>query len=200
MKKYDTTAGAILVGGHSRRMGKNKAFIEIGGKPIIERTINILKDIFKKIIIVADVAEKYSLYKKDCLVVSDIIKDIGPLGGIHAALSYSEKDSVFFVACDMPYLKGDIIRKQLDYFHSINCDILIPRIKDSIEPLHCIYRKIFKERIDAYVKTGEKYAMRRLFHTVNTHYWEIEDTSFYKSIFMNLNTPEDLANFIENPS
>ena len=60
--------------------------------------------IFKEVILVTNSPEDYVLFENECRIIPDIIKDKGPLGGIHSALSNTAKKAVFFVACDMPYL------------------------------------------------------------------------------------------------
>jgi len=92
----ENISGAILAGGRNKRMGGvNKSFIEIQGSPIIQRSVNILKEIFEEIIIVTNSLTDYEPYKKECRVVTDIIKGIGPLGGIHSALSHTTKRRFF---------------------------------------------------------------------------------------------------------
>ena len=111
MKKDSVNiAGAILAGGKNSRMGgRDKSFIEIGGTSIIERTIRLFEGIFEEIILVTNSPYAYKDYAGRIIMIEDEIKDAGPLGGIHAALSKTSGKGVFFVACDMPFLHNDII-------------------------------------------------------------------------------------------
>ncbi len=193
-KKINDIAGAILAGGNNNRMrGNNKAFLRIGNSPIIERSLNILGDIFSEIIIVANSPREYERYSKDCRIISDLIKDIGPLGGIFSALSETTKEAVFFVACDMPFLHNEPIRQQLEYFKSESCAALVPKINDFLEPLHAIYKKNLADDIRRFVRENDKYSVRSFLKTVNVCYWDLEDTGFYRDIFRNVNTEEDAA-------
>ena len=57
-------SGVILSGGQNRRMrGLNKAFIDIDGKIIIDKTITLFKDLFKEVIIVTNCPEEYRKYR-----------------------------------------------------------------------------------------------------------------------------------------
>ncbi|MFH1317730.1 MAG: molybdenum cofactor guanylyltransferase, partial [Candidatus Omnitrophota bacterium] len=100
----DSISCAILAGGKNRRMGKNKAFIEVDGISLLKKNIVLLQQIFTEITIVTNSPKEYISFKNDASIITDKIKDIGPLGGIFSALSTTSKESVFFVACDMPFL------------------------------------------------------------------------------------------------
>ncbi|MFH0771988.1 MAG: molybdenum cofactor guanylyltransferase [Candidatus Omnitrophota bacterium] len=184
---------AILSGGRNKRMnGRNKAFIRIGGAPFIQKTIKLLKEIFPETFIVTNSPAEYSAYKKDCRIISDEIKDIGPLGGIHAALSKTSKEAVFFVACDMPFLHNGFIRKEIAYFNKSDSDAVVPRITGLIEPLHAIYRKDLKDKISDFVKDSGNRSIRNFLATVKVSYWDVEDDILHRNMFKNLNTEEDL--------
>jgi len=187
-----TSACAVLAGGKSSRMGRDKAFIQVGGAPIIQRTIGLLKKIFEEIIIVTNTPADYALYEKDSRIVTDIIKDIGPLGGIHSALSYTSKRSVFFVACDMPFLHNDMVVRQLELFNKTVCDAFLPKIGNFIEPLHAVYRKELKDKLFSFIKSSNDHSIRGWLKTVNTAYFDIEDNPGNRSVFKNMNTPGDL--------
>ncbi|MBL7131020.1 MAG: molybdenum cofactor guanylyltransferase [Candidatus Omnitrophica bacterium] len=190
---YRDITGAILAGGKNERMeGADKSFIKIGNTSIIQKTIDILKSLFREIIIVTNSPSDYKVYKKDCHIVTDIIKDIGPLGGIHSALSHASKDAVFFIACDMPFLHNGVIRNELDYFNKVHCDALIPRIGRRIEPLHSVYGRNLKHTVSDFIKSGNDYSVRGFLETVDVRYWDLDDTLFYRNIFKNLNTPEEV--------
>ncbi len=186
-------AAAILSGGKNRRMaGKNKAFVEIDGEPLVQKTIKLLKDIFPETFIVTNSPAEYSAYNKDCRIISDEIKDIGPLGGIHAALSKTSKEAVFFVACDMPFLHNASIREEIEYFNKTGCDALVPRVGTLIEPIHAVYRKGLKDKISDFVKNSGDHSIRSFLETVNVFYWDLEDDLLHRSMFKNLNTEEEL--------
>lgn len=186
-------AAAILAGGKNSRMaGSNKAFISINGTPIIQRTIELLEEIFDEVILATNTPEDFRLYKERVVITKDIIKGIGPLAGIHSALSQTSKEGVFFVACDMPFLHIDLIRKELTCFNKAGCDCLVPRIGSYIEPLHAIYKKSIKDAIQSFAKDNGNYSIRNFLKTRDVFCWDLEDNIFNRKIFKNLNTKEDL--------
>ena len=99
--------GVILSGGKSARMGMNKAFLEFEGKRLIDRTVTMFRDIFQEVILVTNSPLEY--LDQDCIIVSDIFKNKGALGGIYTGIFYASCDQVFVSACDMPFLNRSFI-------------------------------------------------------------------------------------------
>jgi len=94
--------GIILAGGKNSRMRLPKAFLEINGRRIIDHSLSIYRKIFPEIIIVCNDPLSYTSFS-EAMVVTDIYKSKGPLGGIHAGLFYAGKSHAFVTACDMPF-------------------------------------------------------------------------------------------------
>ncbi len=194
-KQFLNIAGAILAGGDSIRMnGQNKAFLHINGIPLIQKTINLLKKIFEEIMIITNTPNEYKAYQKECTILEDKIKGIGPLEGIYTGLSSTKKDAVFFVACDMPNLHIDFILKEITLFNQSNCDALIPEIGSFIEPLHSIFKTSLKHKMYDFINTTQDYSIKNFLKTINVSYMDLEDNQFNKNIFKNINTLEDLEN------
>ncbi|HUT86247.1 MAG TPA: molybdenum cofactor guanylyltransferase [Elusimicrobiales bacterium] len=186
-------AGCILAGGKSTRMGgRPKGLIEIDGRPIVELVLQVFKNIFNEIILVTNTPALYSKYDKDCLIVTDIIKGIGPLGGIYTGLKSTAKKAVFFTACDMPNLHNDLILRQLKTFQSSNFQAFVAEMGGFTEPLHAIYKTELAHTIKDYVAKHKDYSLRGFLKTVNTGYFKLENINLNKEIFKNINTPGDL--------
>ena len=82
----ETCSCIILSGGRSSRMnGENKAFVEIGGVPLIDRVIDTLAPLFEEVLIVSKDASIFS--RPGLKVVEDILDVQSPLSGIHAGLT-----------------------------------------------------------------------------------------------------------------
>ena len=159
---------------------------------MMQRAMDVFKGLFDEIILVTNSPSEYAMYSGDCLIVSDKIKNIGPLGGIHSALGVTSKRSAFFAAVDMPFLHGDLISRQIEEFKKIKARALVPKIGTSIEPLHAIYKKELREEIEAYLKKSRDYSIRGFLETVNAAYFELEDNLFNRRVFKNMNRPRDL--------
>ena len=133
------TAAVILAGGQSRRFGSDKAFHEIGGKPMIRHVAEILGSIFSMVIVAGGNRRKMQEIGLKCF--PDPIPGKGALGGVYNGLVHTDADSIFFCGCDMPLLNREVISIILDRVD--NETTLIPMINDKRQPLHAVYpRKI----------------------------------------------------------
>ena len=117
----------------------------------------------------------------------------GPLGGIHAALKASSKESIFVFAGDMPFLNKGLIIKQIEYFRNNKSDILIPMINENIEPLHSIYDLSVTGTLEEYLKADHNKAVREFFKLVKVGYIQLEDSEEIRKAFTNINSPSDIV-------
>ncbi len=141
--------GVILAGGRNSRIGLKKAFLEIEGKRIIDRTVDVYKKIFNEILIITNTPEDYYyLIQRVILseaknlklkIYTDLIPNRGSLGGIYTGLHYSKSDYAFFAACDMPFLNERVIRHIIKVARDY--DIIVPYFKHRLHPLHAVYSK-----------------------------------------------------------
>jgi molybdopterin-guanine dinucleotide biosynthesis protein A len=116
--------------------------------------------------------------------------NIGPLGGIHAAMAASENKVFFVVAGDMPLLDRQLIIRQIDFFSDHPCDILVPMVGSYIEPLHGIYRKSILENLGEYLEDDNDYAIREFFKKTEMLYFKVGDSETRS--FTNINYPSDV--------
>src|SRR5690349_5866240 len=106
MDRFKTAV--ILAGGKSQRMGFDKQTITVQGRRLIDKMITTLKMEFEEIILISNKPVLYST--SECMVISDEIEDMGPLGGIHTGIKKASSQYVYFTACDMPNLNLEYIR------------------------------------------------------------------------------------------
>ncbi|MDA2916880.1 molybdenum cofactor guanylyltransferase [Nitrospinae bacterium AH_259_B05_G02_I21] len=132
-------------------MGLNKAFVEVGGIPIIERALKVLQGLFDEVFIVATRPEPYA--HLGCPVHTDLLPGNDSLGGLHAALSYSLSEACFLCACDMPFLNPRLIRYLAEL--ASGADAVVPKSPDSLQPLHSVYTKNCLPAIEASIAAGQ---------------------------------------------
>ncbi len=128
-------SGVILAGGRSIRLGRDKALLELEGRTLIARTLDVLAQLADDLIIVTSLAPH--LLPQSARVVADRYVDAGVLAGVHAGLLAARGELALVVACDMPFLNLDLLR----YIISLarDADVVVPRWTD-VEPLHAVYR------------------------------------------------------------
>jgi molybdopterin-guanine dinucleotide biosynthesis protein A len=92
----------VLAGGKSTRMGSDKAFLEFGGKALLERALHTLRRLTPEVMIVGE-RTKFAQFGP---VVEDVFRRRGPLGAIHAALTVSATDLNLMMAVDLPFVES----------------------------------------------------------------------------------------------
>jgi molybdopterin-guanine dinucleotide biosynthesis protein A len=193
--KKSNFSAAILAGGkNSRFNGENKSFLKINNQFVIEKIIEVLKEIFSEIMIVTNDKKAYSMFP-DCKTVNDYYREIGPLGGIHAALQNALYENVFIVSCDMPFLNKNLIQKQINSHLKEKSNITIPVLNNFKEPLHGIYCKNVITSIENFIQTTDKYKIIGFFDLVKVNYFDVNQTSI-KS-FTNINNPDDYNKIVQ---
>jgi len=126
-------SSVILAGGKSKRFGKNKAFLKIGGRILIDQIVEKMGRLSNEIIIVTNILKNfYYLPKKFDYLNVKLIKDIipykGSLGGIYSGLLFAKNNSIFVVACDMPFLNIPLLKYIISFLQDY--DIVIPKINN----------------------------------------------------------------------
>lgn len=119
-------SAVILAGGQSRRMGRDKAFIEFEGAPLIARVIERVKPVCSEVIIVANDVDAYAHF--GVRVVGDAYPGKGSLGGTFSGLQVAREDYALAVACDMPFLNAALLRYLISLAPQF--DVVIPRAQD----------------------------------------------------------------------
>jgi molybdopterin-guanine dinucleotide biosynthesis protein A len=102
----DDISGVILVGGKSRRMGTDKAFLKIDGKTLLEKVTDAFTDNFSSISLIGGKAERFAGYD---LPVHEDLYPGSALGGLYTGLFYSSTEYVFVSSCDMPFPNARVI-------------------------------------------------------------------------------------------
>lgn len=184
--------GAILSGGRGTRLGGvRKALLDVGGEPLLSRTLRLFRSLFADVLIVANEPEPYARFQ--ARLVPDVIPGKGAPGGLHAALSASGTGWVFVAACDMPALSANAIQA-LAAFRG-DAPAAIVRWQGRLEPLHAFYSRRCLAPLDALLRAGDP----SFFQLAQSIGARIVDEPEWRAIdpagasFANINTPEDLA-------
>ncbi|MEZ4917235.1 MAG: molybdenum cofactor guanylyltransferase [Chitinophagales bacterium] len=193
MKKTNSITGIILAGGKSSRMGTNKALIPINNVPMIEQIINTLNFICDDIIVIAN---NDLPIKGNFKIQKDIIENCGPMGGIHAGLNASSSFKNIIVSCDAPYTNLKALQCLIDYTKNSNCTLF--EHENKMHPLPGCYTTNCLPTITENL-TQNKLKLRETVTSLNPKMINIEKLLFkkdYLKALININTPEDLKEFI----
>ncbi len=145
-------SGIVLAGGASRRIGCNKAFLELGGRPLIAHVVERLARACAEVLIVAGDMHPYT--GLGLPVVEDRFRGVGVLGGLHAGLEAAAHDLVLAVGCDMPFLNPDLLRAFAVWVEGFDAAVL--RQGEQVEPLHAAYRRTCLSALEAAIRAGER--------------------------------------------
>jgi len=188
--------GVILAGGENRRIPALKGFLSVEGKAIIERSIDTLTRILGKTVISTNMPEKYFCFGLP--LIGDITQDKGPIIGILSVLAATGEDSVFVVACDMPFVSGKLVRYMVESFRGkmardAHVDAVIPVFEGKTEPLFGIYTRRVLPTIEDMLQNGRK-GLIAMLEDLNVQYLtdqEVRAEDPKGASFVNINTMED---------
>ena len=182
--------GIILVGGKSRRMGKDKAFLDVSGKPLFELVLEVFRQSFERIVLVGDREERFADYGLP------VVPDIYPgsaLGGLYTGLRYAATDYVFVSSCDLIFPDRVLLR----YLCAVKegFDAVVPAPAHGFEPLFALYAKSCLEPIKGLLEKGNFRVFDFYPHVLVREVSGEELTLYDKEgrSFMNVNTPEEFA-------
>jgi molybdenum cofactor guanylyltransferase len=193
MNRRSGIVGALLAGGKSTRMGREKALLPLNGLPMIQHIAELLSSVFQDVIIVGDKAESLEFLKLP--IISDVFHECGPLGGIHAALLRSKPRSSFVVPCDTPSVSRELIEYLLDF--EAATETKIASINGLPEPLCGVYSSDCLPTIERNLQNGKLSVLNSLADIGHTIVPITPDLPFYNpSLLRNVNRPEDYGELI----
>jgi molybdenum cofactor guanylyltransferase len=190
--KYPYT-GIILAGGMNRRMeGRNKALLSVGDQSIVNRQIDLLGELFEQVILVTNQPLEFVAW--ECLIVSDLLPVRSSLSGIHAGLYYSRFSHAFITACDMPFLKKEMVQLLIQNLEP-KWDVIVPVTKEGYQPLCAVYSQRCLKIIEDQAGKGDL-KISKLYSKIKVK--RIDEESLRQIdpdlvSFFNINTQEDLA-------
>lgn len=184
--------GVIQAGGRSTRMGgEPKALIELGGRRIVERVLAAIAPVVDDVLVVTSTPERYAFLGLP--MVGDVFPEGGSLGGIYSGLAAASGEAVFTVACDMPFLRSDVAR--LVVARADEADVVIPRLGDQLETLHAVYGKRCLPHMEERLRAGRLKIVGFFdrVRVVEVPEADVRRLADPEVVFMNVNTPDELA-------
>jgi molybdopterin-guanine dinucleotide biosynthesis protein A len=127
--------GVILDGGGSRRMGRDKAFLEVGGVPLVRHVIEALRPVCGDVLVVTKTPSRYA--SLGVRVVADADPRRAALVGICTGLRVVTTPLAFVAACDLPHLSGHVVAWMASLAQGY--DAVVPWAGGRWHPLHSVY-------------------------------------------------------------
>jgi molybdopterin-guanine dinucleotide biosynthesis protein A len=187
-QRLETVTGVVLAGGQSTRMGTDKALLRLREQTLVELCLATLQECFGRNLVLTNHLETFAHLGVE--IYADDVPGLGPLGGIVTALRRASTETVFIVACDMPFLNADLIRDMAAALAEF--DAVAAKPGGKFEPLHAVYHRRVLPVIEARVAAGD-YSVHRLLESLRVKSLCEPELSRYpdwRTIFLNVNTPE----------
>jgi len=191
----DNILGAILAGGQSKRMGKDKLFLEFNNKKLIEHTIDKVKKYLKKVIIITNQDNEF-FSKNNLTTVKDCIEgQLGPLVGILTAMKWAKENLskcswIATFPCDTPFFPESIIKRFIEESEKKESLILCASShgrKHNIFGLWSLdlYEKLKDDLINKKVRKVQDWTEKNKIKNLEFKFKDYDP-------FFNINTEEDL--------
>ncbi|MBW4652793.1 MAG: molybdenum cofactor guanylyltransferase [Kaiparowitsia implicata GSE-PSE-MK54-09C] len=155
-----TIAALVLAGGKSRRMGQDKARIELEGLSLLSRTCQIAQQVAEQVWVVAPQADRYrDLVPHPCALVEDASAK-GPLVAVAQALPpllrATHPDWALLLACDLPRLTADVVQGWAAGLGAVEAGAIahLPHSAAGWEPLCGFYRPACLDTLLPFVADG----------------------------------------------
>jgi molybdopterin-guanine dinucleotide biosynthesis protein A len=189
--------GFILAGGASSRMGEDKSLLRLGGRTFVESAADALRSVSTRLSVVSSRHEEET---HGLPLVRDLRANLGALGGLHAALASCRAEWAAVLACDLPFVTGELF-EHLASMCSDELDAIVPIQEDGrVQPLSALYRaRVCLEQIEEMIRTDElrpRFLLSRV-RARRVAFEELRDLEDSSRFFLNVNTHEDYARALD---
>ena len=186
--RIEDCGAVILAGGESHRMGTSKPLLRIGGETIAARLARQF-DGFPELWISANHPEIACDLPGQ--LVQDLDPGLGPLAGLHAALSATELQFLICVSCDLVFFSRELAAAMLGAYSGTSLALACVDSTGRVHPLCGIYAKAALPVIERRLANGQL-RMRACLEELRFQPYQI-GPRFADVSLSNVNTPEDFA-------
>ncbi len=188
--------GVVLAGGRGRRIGGDKAGLELGGRPLASYPVAALQSAGLDVTLVLRENQAPPEGLERLTIVRDEVEGAGPLAGLQAVLNSMPGEWALVVSCDQPFIRVNLLHGLLSRIHDADADVILARVGDRLQPMPGLYRKTCLPAVQLALDGGDL-AIRDLLDDLRVTELggeELDSLDPEHVSFFNVNTPEDLAN------
>jgi molybdopterin-guanine dinucleotide biosynthesis protein A len=146
--------GVLLCGGASRRMGRDKARIELADRGLIEYPLAALREVAARVVLATGTRPRYAELGHEAVL--DGLADGGPLAGLLAGLEAARTEWVAVLACDMPRAGAGVLRELLARAAKDDLDACLLGIERGTQPMLAVYRASCAPAVRRALERGER--------------------------------------------
>ena len=186
---YENISAVILAGGQSRRMhGRDKAFIELHGQPLINRIIERLQSQVDHIVIATDPTNSDYQALGLTLLADSMTSNMGPLAGILTGLEQAKSPYVLTVPCDTPFLPATLVARLYDHMQETGARAVTVFDGTRLHGTLSLLDRELADNLHAYLENGGR-QVRAWLKSIGS---QPVDFSHENQAFVNINTEADL--------
>jgi len=149
--------GLLLTGGRSKRMQRDKAVLEYGGQSQLERALGLLGPLVERLFVSVRADQLQDPQRTRHACIPDALPDLGPIGGIHAALHAHPEAAWLVLACDLPFLDAATLQQLIAARDPLRpATAFRSRHDGKPEPLCAIYEPQARAGVDAWIARGQR--------------------------------------------
>jgi molybdopterin-guanine dinucleotide biosynthesis protein A len=189
--RNNDVTGVLLAGGKSRRMGYDKALVDMHGQKLFSRSLALLRRYFPAVLIAGD---RPDLAQPDIPALPDLYPG-SALGGLYTGLRAANTDWIFVAPCDMPYPDDQLATLLLDQRNGF--DAVVPRTPNGYEPVFTAYHRNCLPHMEEMLRNNQ-HRIYDFYQRIAIRYldWHQMPAGWERAL-LNINTPEELARFRE---
>ena len=185
--------GVVLAGGKSERFGEDKSQVKLGGKLLVDYILSEIIEEFSEILVVSNSLINFK-HSKKILVIEDIKKNLGPLGGVFTAMKWAKDNNkdykwISTFPADTPFYKRSILQKFLQEIKFDESKLFFVKSNNTRHNIFGLWSVDLMDKLEEDLKKGE----RKVEVWANSVGVKIINIEFLnKDPFFNINTKEDL--------
>ena len=188
--------GAVLAGGRGRRIGGDKAALELEGKPLASYPVAALEAAGLDVVLSLRGGQDAPGGLGHLEAIHDHVEDSGPLAGLHSLLDWMPAEWLLVLSCDQPFVRVDLLQQLMSRSRDSEADVILARTPERLHPIPGLYRKTCLPAVQLALDGGEL-RIRDLLKDLRVDELageELDSLDPEHVSFFNVNTPEDLAN------
>ena len=185
--------GVVLAGGKSQRFGEDKSQVKLGGKLLIDYILSEIIEEFNEILVVTNNSINFK-HSDKILVIEDIKKNLGPLGGVLTAMKWVKDNNkdykwISTFPADTPFFKHSILQKFLQNIQPDESKLFFIKSNNTRHNIFGLWSIDLMDKLEEDLDKGER-KVEMWANSIGVKTVNIEFNS--KDPFFNINTKEDL--------
>lgn len=188
--------GVILAGGLAKRMGGgDKCLLPLGGKTLLQRSIDRAQSQVSELILNAN-GNSLRFARSRLPVIADLFGNFpGPLAGIHAALTFMnernpDNEWLASFACDTPFFPRDMVQQLYDASLGGDAQVVVARSNGRVHPIFALWHASLLSKIEHRLQKGDPPRLQEWIEALKPMYVDFSADGY--DPFFNINTPQDL--------